>query len=298
MIVYETGATFLESNEEVLPMRTDAFPYLCMSASMERFPENSIAWHWHDAFEVDYISEGTIRFSTVEDTMTLTAGTAVFFNSGVLHSLAGEGRVFAHFFYGEFITGGIGSELEKKYVFPVAGNADLPYFCLYPDREEDRGPLNLIRRATKLCGEEPFGYELTLRSCVGEFWLGLHRRFADRMKAAPKRRTADEDRMKKMLLYLRAHYEEKIRLEELAGAANVSTRECARCFRRTIGASPKQYLNRYRLEKAAQRLRASQTDITGISEDCGFFSCSYFSRCFQERFGCTPREYRKQGEGR
>lgn len=52
------------------------------------------------------------------------------------------------------------------------------------------------------------------------------------------------------------------------------------------------YLNRYRLDKAAQQLRSGSGRIMDISEACGFNSVNYFNSLFKKHYGLTPREYR------
>lgn len=57
--------------------------------------------------------------------------------------------------------------------------------------------------------------------------------------------------------------------------------------------SPIDFLNRSRLEYAAQRLsQESKTAITTIAMDLGYATSQYFSRKFKERYQKTPREWR------
>jgi AraC-like DNA-binding protein len=60
------------------------------------------------------------------------------------------------------------------------------------------------------------------------------------------------------------------------------------------------FLNGYRLDEAATRLRAAEharTPITTIAYDCGFASLGPFNRAFRDRFGATPSEYRRGPSG-
>jgi AraC-like DNA-binding protein len=57
------------------------------------------------------------------------------------------------------------------------------------------------------------------------------------------------------------------------------------------------FLNRYRLEAAAQRLRdpaEAPLPILSIALDCGYSSLPPFNRAFKARFGMTPSHYRQQ----
>jgi AraC-like DNA-binding protein len=50
-----------------------------------------------------------------------------------------------------------------------------------------------------------------------------------------------------------------------------------------------------RLDKAVERLAVDRRgSITELAFDCGFSDSAYFSRCFRDRFGVSPRDYRYQ----
>ncbi|MBE6968539.1 MAG: helix-turn-helix transcriptional regulator [Ruminococcaceae bacterium] len=56
------------------------------------------------------------------------------------------------------------------------------------------------------------------------------------------------------------------------------------------------YLNRYRLQKAAEMLRGGSERIMVISEATGFNSVNYFNSLFKKHYGMTPKEYRQNRE--
>lgn len=57
--------------------------------------------------------------------------------------------------------------------------------------------------------------------------------------------------------------------------------------------SPIDFLNSYRLRKAAEMLQGGLLSLTEISDKTGFSSYSYFSKSFKKHFGVTPKEYIK-----
>ncbi len=107
------------------------------------------------------------------------------------------------------------------------------------------------------------------------------------------RSSADSDRLKLMLDYIQDHFSERVNLEQIAGAAGISVRECTRCFKRCIETSPAAYLNQYRLRIACRMLRETAESVLAVSEACGFSSPSYFTKAFRDALGSTPLEYRK-----
>lgn len=100
-------------------------------------------------------------------------------------------------------------------------------------------------------------------------------------------------RMQKMLQFIAQHYGEDLSLDALASSANVSKSECLRCFKWSLQTTPYQYLMEYRLSKAAELLRSTDESIGTIADRVGFHQISHFGKCFREKTGCSPREYRK-----
>lgn len=53
-----------------------------------------------------------------------------------------------------------------------------------------------------------------------------------------------------------------------------------------------EYLQRFRLQKAAERCAKRKRPVAQIALDCGFSGASYFTGCFKKIYGCTPKAYR------
>ena len=56
------------------------------------------------------------------------------------------------------------------------------------------------------------------------------------------------------------------------------------------------YVNEIRLERSLHFLRDLRYNVTDVACLCGFTDVQYFIRCFRQRFGFTPGEYRKRQE--
>lgn len=56
------------------------------------------------------------------------------------------------------------------------------------------------------------------------------------------------------------------------------------------------YVNEIRLERSLHFLRDLRYNVTDVAGLCGFTDVQYFIRCFRQRFGFTPGEYRKRHE--
>jgi AraC family transcriptional regulator len=81
-------------------------------------------------------------------------------------------------------------------------------------------------------------------------------------------------------------------LTEVARRVGLSPFHFQRSFLRAVGESPKQYLLRRRLERAAAALLRDEASVLDVALDAGFDSHEGFTRAFHRHFGRSPREYR------
>lgn len=289
-----------DNNHETVPVASEGFPYVCIRTELDRYAEKSISWHWHDALEVAYLEEGAARVMTPDQEMMLNKGNAVFINSSVLHSYQAVDNcscvLYAQLFGIHLLTGMYNSVFEEKYCSPVIRNSSLQAWKIHPESMTTVRMMESVLNGIELTTQENNGYEFEIRTELGRFWLGLLKETEQFRMQAPIRNSADVERMKKMMDYVAAHYAEKVKLEEIAAAAGVSTRECTRCFRRCINSTPTDYLTQTRVRMAAELLGQTDRSILEISENCGFSSASYFSKVFREAYGCTPNAYRHRGK--
>jgi len=72
----------------------------------------------------------------------------------------------------------------------------------------------------------------------------------------------------------------------------MSLRNFARVFRREVGATPAQFLERIRLEAAVKLLEETSRSLETIARECGFQSGEHLRLAFARRFGITPGQYR------
>lgn len=84
---------------------------------------------------------------------------------------------------------------------------------------------------------------------------------------------------------------------ELADAMVQDRTYLFRRVRQVTGLSPSELLRRLRVEEAARLLLANSGSVADVAFSVGFRSVSHFFRCFNERYGVTPSEYRLSGAG-
>lgn len=281
---------------EIIPDGMEAFPCICRWTDLDWYEDKTIPWHWHTELEINWVESGTLEFQTPEQTVSARKGEVVFVNSGVLHTCFPSGsepcRYYTHIFNMHFLSGMYNSIFEEKYFLPVTRNSLLQVWKVQPDSLLHMEMIHAEMKAIELCREEPEGFEFDLRTRLCDFWQLLIEDTRQLRASAKPRKNTDTERIKSMMQFIHEHYGDKVALEDIAASASISTRECTRCFRRCIEASPNEYLNSYRLRMAVRLLMESDLSIMEIAEECGFSSASYFTKTFRDTMGCTPKEYR------
>jgi AraC-like DNA-binding protein len=88
--------------------------------------------------------------------------------------------------------------------------------------------------------------------------------------------------------WIRGHYNETLRVDELAALATMSVSSFHRHFRAVTSMSPIQFQKEIRLHEARARLLAKPSDVTGVGYAVGYDSPSQFSREYRRMFGVPP----------
>jgi AraC-like DNA-binding protein len=98
------------------------------------------------------------------------------------------------------------------------------------------------------------------------------------------------------IAYLQNNFARPLSRTEIASEIGLNEDYLSRVFSRELGISPWDYLNRYRVLRARELLRHSDTSISAIARQVGFSDAAYFSRVFHRLTGSSPSLYRERSE--
>ncbi|WP_396135978.1 bifunctional transcriptional activator/DNA repair enzyme AdaA [Bacillus sp. NEB1478] len=104
------------------------------------------------------------------------------------------------------------------------------------------------------------------------------------------------DLVRKTCEYLVNHSNKKIVLQDIADHVGVSPFYLERLFKEEMKDTPREYLEKIRLDKAAFLLATSEKTNLEICYEAGFHSPSNFYKAFRKYKNCSPSEYRKNKE--
>ena len=105
----------------------------------------------------------------------------------------------------------------------------------------------------------------------------------------------DDVFMKKMVDYINSHIDNAdLSPDELANGLKVSRWNLTCKVKSLVGMPPIEFIKDIRLNRAAELIREGELSMTQITYMIGMTDSRYFSRCFKQKFGMTPTEYKNK----
>ena len=262
---------------------TDEKPYHIGVGCLAEFPE-----HRHADFEMNFCVDGEFDIIIDRKIHHVQKGCTTFIPSMCSHAIPNqthERRV---------LTLIVGPALLKKHfsaisrlisepqVFDLNGDEkkelrELFYECaLAMSRNEDRDELLVIGNIYKIFSH--------IRKSLSS---------KDVSEACEKDYSKIEN-VEKALDLIHYNYKEDVTLEQAALLTGYSKSNFCKIFKKTVGESFHQALNRQRINNAVGFLTMSNMSVSEISEEVGFHETKSFCRVFKNIYGMTPGEYKKR----
>ena len=287
--------TFAGNLEETKRHGSVLFPFNIYPCTIPKdFP--TVALHWHKSMEFIYVKKGHGQVQMGLELLEADASDVFILPPGTLHALRGlPGRVMEYeniIFETEFLGSGAADICARQYLVPLAGGRLLQPLRLRSGMEAYEEVTACLGFAEQLCKDRRTGYELGVKSAMLQILLHL----IQLQPAPPAMESPNTARLKLVLQRVQEEYAQPLRVEQMAAGCGFSTSHFMRWFRQMTGSSFNVYLNEYRLAAAAEKLRLTDRKILDIAQEAGFDSLSNFNRQFKNRYGVTPREYRRPEE--
>lgn len=279
---------------------TVAFPFQYYRETFNWKRRESIEWHWHNEIEFVRVLDGVIECHIGEQAIVMKQGDALFINSGIIHRYqAPENRKqskcqFSDIIFSPELIAPSSSAVYRKYVQPIVALGQ-PFLLIHGTEAWEKKTLKCYQIIQQICQSEQDFMELQIQIGICELWLSLspHIKKADTEQQLNKHMIT-QSRLRMMMQFIEDHYTERISLDDIASAANISKSAALRCFRTGMQVSPVEYLNDYRLNRAKELLISSHSTISEVALAVGFDNVGYFDRVFKRAFGVTPKQFVKQ----
>ena len=160
------------------------------------------------------------------------------------------------------------------------GLLDLPHPAIAREVESALDAVLQMRKSARANREA-----LALNALERALWI------LDEVNPARGYRQRDA-RIEEALAYIAQHYAKRLDLASLARQVFLSPSRFSHLFKAQTGQAPLQYVEQYRLERAAERLLSSHDSVEQIAASVGFANAFHFSTRFRRHFGRPPGRYR------
>lgn len=239
--------------------------------------------HWHTSIEIFAVLEGHLEFFMNKEEYPLKAGEQLIINSNEIHSICAV-------------------EKNKTVVLQIPLKQFENYFTAQrfirfrsQDEAADVKLASLIKKLYKVYTTRDVGYEFRTMSLFYEIMYMLVKNYRlTEVHEKEIRHSRRLDALSKITTYMREHYNEDLKLSDLAGTFGYSDAYLSRMFQKYAKVNYKTYLQDIRMAYAYRDLLNTDRTISQIALDNGFCSSRGFSGEFQKRYGILPSEMRKQ----
>lgn len=284
-------ATFLNSKN--LKSNTN-FPFLVMDANVENSipkPPGFHILHWHEDFQFILCISGTVKIRTLSNEVILLKNDGIFINKNVVHQVLAQnnGHYYSFVFPEQLISFYSGSP-TIQYINSISTCEQLPFYYFSRNINWCSKCLDYLHELASIEKNKPVYYEYEILTLISRLWLEMLKNIE---LPEYKNKSTTEKRMEIFLFYITLHYSQAISLDDLAKSAHVSKSECLRCFKQTLQTTPYKYLTEFRLKQSIELLTTTSLSIGEISSKVGFNQFSHFGKCFKEKTGVSPSQYRK-----
>ena len=148
-----------------------------------------------------------------------------------------------------------------------------------------------LRSLWALCDEEGAPSRLLARAAGCEILAELYRLGGATFESAKGGLAPWAER--RSLEFMMARLSEDISLDEMAAEARLSSFHFARMFKQSLGAPPRVYLTRLRIEKVCELLEHTNLPVAEIAAVVGYSSNQVLARIFAKHQRMTPTDYRR-----
>lgn len=250
---------------------------------------NLITSHWHNSMEIVYICRGNMDITINNQKYFLGENDFMIINSTDIHS------TYCHEDAQILL-------LQIPYRFLKKSIADYDYIrfegnynsAKAGERDMSDSVRSILLAMKDIYEQKPEGFSLRFSSLLYEFLYTLVIYYKSDVDCAAKIRT-DKNllRLEAVMNYVKNNYASVISLEDAAAVVALNPEYFCRFFKKYVGLTFLEYVNRVRLTHVYDDLIHTDLSITDILERNGCTNYKLFIRNFKSTYGCTPLQMRK-----
>jgi len=256
----------------------------------------SINWHYHDYYEISFITEGTGKRFVADSMDEFYPGDLVFVGPNIPHTwVVDKEQVTTNarkleMVYLQFTDTTLSKDMLALSEFSNAALA------LSHSERGVRVTGKTLDEASNILLQMPYSNSFNRYILFLEL-LDLIGKSNDLIPLASKeyinkRFQSDNKRVQMIHEYFMTHYRDEIDLTQLASLVSMAEGSLCRFFKMQMGMTIFEYLNKIKVDFACKLLMNKEISITEVAFDSGFNNLSHFNKQFKIFTGFTPRSYR------
>lgn len=236
--------------------------------------------HYHNLFEIYYITSGTCVYFIDNKTYDLVPGDIILIPEGTIHNT--EYRSLEH----SRMLINCSQRFIPASVRPLLGQM----LYLYRNPEISDEVEDIFLKIEQEYAKSDTMHEDILRCYTHMLFFLLARNLKTRTQIS-----SGHDYIERAIDYLQNNFTSDISLSEIARMCSVTPVHFSRMFKKSTGFGFCEYLNILRLQKAELLLSHSpKTSVTQVAAECGFADSNYFSVKFKNMYGVSPKSLMKK----
>lgn len=257
-------------------------------------------YHSHEEYEIYFFHAGSCRYLIHNQIYDLVPGDIILMDGMTLHKpnvcpTRKYVRSFIHF--SPNWVKGVLKELDSLYLlnsFRQLRN------CLIRTKESEESlelesVIQRLAEVQQSTDKDELTKEVELKVLLLQVLIIVHRLSQNELLNVPDEKSFKATHAENITAYIQENYREKLTLDSIAEALNLSKSYVSHVFKEITGFTVMEYVMGYRLTQVKYLLEMKPNkSLRDVASASGFESASHFSRFFREKVGVTAGEYRRK----
>lgn len=274
------------------------FPFSIKFTNMEPYYCMNNTFHWHNYLEIAFVKQGKGIYYVENRTYEMNEGDIVVINNIEPHYmevLPPVNMIMPVVMFEPQLVWSSENQFDYQYMEPFFERSSNFNNRIDSKSEIGQKIFILLTEIEDEYVNKTVGYKLMIKAKLLHIITYLIRHYQDTTKSSESITSKSKklEKLGEVFEFINKNYSQKIQLNTLAELAYMSPSYFSTFFKLSTGFSPIEYLNKIRIAKSIEMLRATDYSIAQIALDCGFSNLANFNKIFKHFTETVPSKIRK-----
>lgn len=250
--------------------------------------------HFHDGYEIHFTLTDDTMFYIEDKSYRIKSGGLTLINDKEIHRTVVPRSILYERYIISFLPDYISSfNIGNLDFFECLVNRPKDFsHSVQLDKEQQRRFLVSYKWLEHCINDPIYGKDLHTKLALVELVLLCNEIFSDSISKVSVDTVCNYNKIKDILLYIRANLSEDLSLDCLCSHFYMSKSYLNTVFKQAVGMTPNEYIILARMMKAREYIKEG-LPIFKVCELIGYSDESHFIRTFKKTAGVTPKQYAK-----